>query len=141
MVLRSCDQVSKLFRYTVQEFAALQYKVQCHLSGVVDAPFSIGWDLAKRSAGLAEWVKGWRSASFSQQGVLESLSGGIKKYALSHHTICHEKGPNTFNFIQIPSESRGIPRKEWQIQTSFSEHLGTEWLYTDLQDVLLIYHS
>ena len=45
-------------------------------------------------------------------------------------------------FTQIPSESRGVPKKEWQVLVSDVPGLTEEWgwVYTDLQDVLTVFN-
>ena len=114
----------------------------CFLLAVTDGPSS-KWTTVERATGVDEWVNGWRTSRCAEDQILELPKFGDLDVVLGYNTLGYQmpSGPARFefSFVQMPSHSRGVPRKEWatKVHVNVNGEIR-DWTFDDTQDLLIL---
>ncbi|GJE93913.1 F-box protein [Phanerochaete sordida] len=113
--------VCAAFRNVVDGSLALQYKIECFVSGVVEGTLAARDSLKDRLASVREWREAWRTMRWTD----ERDAGEVPEFAMSHasgsvyaiggNALDPAEGDKSIVFRQLGSKLRGVPAKQWTV--------------------------
>lgn len=106
-------QVCRLFNNMVMQSAALQYKIELAIAGMEDGSAS-GLTISDRRQRLWEHQAAWRDLRWRSDTIIPMLRGGV--WELYGGVLAQARGKRTLCFTQLPSEIRGIPQRNWEVE-------------------------
>ncbi|KAH8102076.1 hypothetical protein BXZ70DRAFT_1016170, partial [Cristinia sonorae] len=106
-----CRQLNKLFKDTIDNNLALQYKLELAINGMEDGPPS-PVTTAERLHILRQHRTAWDSMSHTSVQNIPSIRG----YPWDFYGGVLARGTSTrgISFIQLPSLLKGIPQRTWE---------------------------
>ncbi|KAI0346083.1 hypothetical protein BDW22DRAFT_1352074 [Trametopsis cervina] len=136
--LVACRQLCRTIKHVIDTSVVLQYKIQLHLTGMVDNP-AHHFSIVEKLALLQKYQAQWYSLPGNLERVLLFDRIHLGLYA-EEHVVCGTLGigpslDSNFYFAQLPSRIRGIPLKLWALR--MPEHTGVFTLDPQ-QDVFVV---
>ena len=90
-----------------------QYTLALAGAGLEDVPSST-WSTADKMDAVRRYEQAWRKLEYTSHKVFPSVTGGL--WELYNGVWGHDtEEDNIFEFIQLPSEIRGIPERRWRV--------------------------
>lgn len=103
----------RLFADIIADSAEMQYKVELAVAGMEDGPPS-ALSSADRLKLLRTHQATWKDLNWTSEKVVPMLAGGV--WELYGGVLAQAKTRDSLCLMQLASELRGIPEKEWELQ-------------------------
>ncbi|TFK30802.1 hypothetical protein FA15DRAFT_677031 [Coprinopsis marcescibilis] len=107
-------EICRAFKSVVDTTAILQYAIELHACGAVNASSS-RLDIATRLKRIQAFQKSWGELTFKTKSTIKMSRGGLWELfggVLAQKT---QKGRSGFDFYRFPSSIRGIEEKKWNV--------------------------
>lgn len=112
VLISSVLQLNKVLKNLIDESTALQYKIELEVAGMEDGPpSSLG--ASDRLALLGRRQDAWAELRYTSRQIFEGPLNDL--WHLSGGVLAQLRTLDSIEFLQLPSEFRGIESKEWTI--------------------------
>ncbi|KAF7796389.1 hypothetical protein EIP86_007566 [Pleurotus ostreatoroseus] len=131
--LLACKQVCKFFD-TITNMAEFRYKVELAAAGMEDGPPS-ALSNSDRLSLLLEHQAAWRALQWRTETVVPMSQGGVWEFYGGVLGQALARGREVLHFTQVPSELKGIEKKEWECELKMH---ARDFAMDPSQDLLVV---
>lgn len=122
----------RTLRVLVDESTALQYIITLASAGACNNPLDSSSTSEKLSS-LRRYDDAWRTLTYTDHTVLPMPTGSL--WELYGGVWAHSVGKKDIHFIQLPSQLRGIEKRDWTLSFDFPMR---DFTFDPSQDLLVV---
>ncbi|KII93780.1 hypothetical protein PLICRDRAFT_49798 [Plicaturopsis crispa FD-325 SS-3] len=111
--LVACRQLCRIFRTFIDETAVTKYKIELGAAGMEDGPPS-AFSTAARLQKLKTYQSRWEKLEWVEEKQIPMEVGEV--WELYGGVLAQGRGSRTLKFWQLPSVTRGIEFRSWEIE-------------------------
>ncbi|VDC01916.1 unnamed protein product [Peniophora sp. CBMAI 1063] len=133
--LCACRSVCHELKQTIDADTQCQYTLALAGAGLEDVPISgPGWSTGEKLGAVRRYDRAWRNLEYSSHRTYPSASGGL--WELYNGVWGHDvEDGHVFDFIQLPSEIRGIPERRWRVRLDVTPR---DFTFDPTHDLLVV---